>query len=693
MGIVRFGGRILRRRRLKFRAGPEGVRDELRYLTRQFCMAETLTLRGRRAAKLFGFLWSPSNERNSGLRVLRWVRLLEHDDALRADFQRAWVAMLTQMESVSLFAEAGLPGHHALSAEVLRRVFQRLLPSAREASDMGLLFAGIFSTQESVRRFAGQRAFIFERLVQLLWPSGHADFERRVKEDLQQALCLLATRAAGRAATEAMRQRSSTQRVEDSPFYQLIFVTESLVRARTPDEYALHLGRWSHAILRCREELDQVHLHMEDAGVSAALVYDLRSIESTLERMHLLAAVLGVEYDQTLQVAGRELLGVLIRGRLEDTRLSPLFRQNLNLLARKMVERTGHGGEHYIAHTQVEYAAMWRAAIGGGLLTVFTAAIKMRLIGRHYPEFVEGLFISLDYAASFVLMQIFGFALATKQPSMTAATLAGIIRANRGLSRYSKIAEFAADICRTQLAAAFGNVLAVCAGAVVFEQVWMHAFKTHYLPVESAQHVYHTLNPLTSGTAIFAAVTGVLLWLGGLIGGWLENFVVYHRIPEAILQHPAGHRIGVHNLQRAANWLERNVASWSTSIVLGLLLGFSPVVARFFGIALDVRHVTLNTGTLALAAASFGASSFEHRGLYYAMAGIAVTFVLNLSVSFSIASIVALRAYDIPRSEQIQILKFVVKDFFNSPLEFVVPAKPDVISITETAEGEAASEH
>ena len=99
---------------------------------------------------------------------------------------------------------------------------------------------------------------------------------------------------------------------------------------------------------------------------------------------------------------------------------------------------------------------------------------------------------------------------------------------------------------------------------------------------------------------------------------------------------------------RMAGWLERNAAAWSNSIVLGYLLGLTPVIARFFGIPLDVRHVTLSTGMVALAAAQYGLDAFRHGWLYFAIAGIAVTFVLNLSVSFTIASVVALRAYNVP---------------------------------------------
>jgi site-specific recombinase len=102
-----------------------------------------------------------------------------------------------------------------------------------------------------------------------------------------------------------------------------------------------------------------------------------------------------------------------------------------------------------------------------------------------------------------------------------------------------------------------------------------------------------------------------------------------------------------------------------------------PMIARFFGVPLDVRHVTLNTGMLALAAAQFGLNAFRQSWLYYALAGVAVTFVLNLSVSFAIASIVALRAYNVPGREQVQILDFILRQFFRSPMEFIFPRGED----------------
>ncbi len=667
-------------------------------MTQEFCQAITLAARMRRVGHLFAFIFSDGGNRAFALRFPRWLDLMEQDTELGEEFRMAWVLLLSELNSVPLFADAGLPGHPGLLPEIFRRLSSRILPTARADSDAGLLFTNIFSSPQAVKRFTALEPALFQRFVTLLWPPKGFQSALRVQQDLRQALRLLATRVAGRGVTVAIRERGTTPDVHDSPFYRLIFATEMLVvKANSDVGPSMRQSQallWQESVHRCRLELDHVHLQMEDAGVSSALVYDLRSIEAALERMEMLAAVFAAE-DRTFRAsnaraAARQLLDTLVRGRLDDTRLSILFRQNLTLLARKTVERTGHSGEHYVARSAGEYWQMWRAAAGGGLLTVFTAAVKLKIVGAHFPLFVEGFLVGTDYAVTFVLLQIFHLALATKQPSMTAAALAGIVRENRGVSRWSKISAYAAQISRTQLAAAFGNVIAVCIGGVIFEHVWFLIFRSHFLSLSSAEHAYEGMNPVESGTILFAAFTGVILWVGGLVGGWTENFVVFNRVPEAIMQHPIGYRIGMRNLHRIADWLERNVAAWSNSIVLGYLLGLAPVVAMFFGIPLEVRHVTLNTGMVALAAAQFGTGAFRAAWLYWAIAGVAVTFVLNLSVSFAIASIVALRAYSVPRAEQRQIFKFIFQQFFHAPMEFLFPRKTD--SLPTTAETTPALE-
>jgi site-specific recombinase len=186
--------------------------------------------------------------------------------------------------------------------------------------------------------------------------------------------------------------------------------------------------------------------------------------------------------------------------------------------------------------------------------------------------------------------------------------------------------------------------------------------------------VYETLNPFASGTALFAIETGVILWLAALAGSWVENAAVYYRLADAVAQHPLGLRVSEAFSRRAARIVKHNLGGWATSIVLGYLLGFAPEVGAFFGLPIDIRHVTLSTGTLALAAARFGTASLGYRWFYHASLGIAVIFILNLFTSFTIAAYVALRAYDVSAREQWAIVRSLTAAAFRSPMRFIRPS-------------------
>ncbi len=188
----------------------------------------------RAFTRLFHTIWTGSSERSFNVRLLCWIRMLEHDDLLRLDFQEAFQSMLSQLDSVALLAEAGLPRHHAVFSEGLRRLFNRLLPSAMAVTDSSRLMISLFAHSRDVERFLELPQPLFERLSMLLAPPATGGGPRsspRLQSDLRQALCLIATRTAGRGVTAAMRERGGRVEVQNSPFYHLIFATQELVEA------------------------------------------------------------------------------------------------------------------------------------------------------------------------------------------------------------------------------------------------------------------------------------------------------------------------------------------------------------------------------------------------------------------------------------------------------------------------------
>ena len=645
-------------------------------MLQRFC--EATTLHGRRSSFVQIVRWTREGagaaDGLSRLAVL--LDVLEGDAVLRGALQQPLGKLLAEIDSLSLFAEVGLPSVHPFTTEIVRRLVGRVLPSPRRDTDAAKLLMDLYAREKDVRRFAAQPFELFQRTAAALTPEGNPDFWGRQLRDLHEAMRLLAARISGLGLAPEMRDRSSARAIARSPFYEIIGKTETLIAASETPDCAPCLHVWKQNVARCRQEMEVVYEHMELQGISVELVFDLKTIHACLVRMEVIAAVLAAADYNARLAAVHALLSRLEEGNLEDKRISSLLRENLNLLARKVVDRTGDTGEHYIANNPAEYRWMWRAAIGGGMLTVLTAAVKMRIVEAQLPLFFEGFAAGTNYAVSFLLLQVFGLVLATKQPATTAAAFARIIRDNRGQERSSKLTEFVARITSTQLAAAVGNVVAVSLGAVAFEWLWRVVFTESYLARESAAHVYETLHPYSSGTGFYAIITGIILWLAALAGSWIENAAVYYQFAEAISQHPLGIRLSEAATRKFARIVRRNIGGWSTSVVLGYLLGFTPVVGAFFGVPLDVRHVTLSTGTLALAGARFGTAGLGDRWFLYAVLGIVVVFILNLSVSFLIALFVALRAYDISRSEQWLILRSIAAQALRSPLRFVVPQFP-----------------
>jgi site-specific recombinase len=160
-----------------------------------------------------------------------------------------------------------------------------------------------------------------------------------------------------------------------------------------------------------------------------------------------------------------------------------------------------------------------------------------------------------------------------------------------------------------------------------------------------------------------------------LFAGWFENWVVYRRLPEAIRHHRWGKRVGQARMDRWAHFIERQAAGFGGSVSLGVMLAFVPIMGKFFGLPLDVRHITLSTGSLTLSASSAGVETLGTGPFIWACFGIAVIGLLNFGVSFTLALIVALRARDVPSSEQTSLPGAVFRRFLRRPWDFFYPPK------------------
>lgn len=585
------------------------------------------------------------------------VVALERIPAVRKRFQATMYSVLSQMRGIKLFGEVGLPNDRGLWAETTDRLARRFLPEAPAPHELWMLANRILRKLDDLRWLGPTADHLLHRLA-----DAGGDAWDPLRTSMLDAISLLTTRIAAIGMSEAFRSRAIETGVRESPLFHL-------TRAKASEMPAL--------IEASRTHLDHVRNALEETGVSIDVVYSIDSIERGLSRIELLLPFVDANDDIEPTYEIRAVIAAVGRGLVGGRSFTQLMADNMRLLARKVIERAGRTGEHYVTSSRSEYFKMMTSAMGGGVLTLGTAVLKFLVKWGEFSPFLDGLLSSVVYAGSFVIMQLLGFTLATKQPSMTAAALAGTIRNRSGPGRLDELVPLIARIARSQFAAAIGNVSAVIVAALVFDFLYSAATGHSFLDEATAIKTVESFdpNPFQSGTIFYGFLTGVILWTSSLFAGWFENWVVYRRLPEAIRHHRWGKRVGQARMDRWAAFIERQAAGFGGSVSLGVMLAFVPIMGKFFGLPLDVRHITLSTGSLTLSTSSAGVETLGTGPFIWACAGIAVIGLLNFGVSFTLALIVALRARDVPSSEQTSLPGAVFRRFLRRPWDFFYPPK------------------
>ena len=612
-------------------------------------------------------------------RVRFLLQLVDRHPEWKSALAKTLRSVLRDSHGLRLFATTGLPQEYGFWGEAARRMAAHLLPEPPAFADLAQVFVALFPDKGDETMPLALPMETHARVRELFHFDEAPDEAcwAVVRRDVEDAVVVLCAQVAAIGLSDAIRRRASPIALARSPFVALGPAAEAYLEAVAAHAEP-HLAGAAHArlaaeITRCRAALDDVTGHLEEYGVSVGIVYKIELSRQLLGRIESLVALATGERTAVGEIA--RFVAELVRDMHAQRSVRALFRTNLDLLTRKIAERTGKTGEHYITHDRAEYADMLRSAGRGGALTSITVCAKFGLVGHGLAPFVEGLVASLNFALSFCAIQFVHGTLATKQPAMTAATLAANLKHERHRGRLRAFVDEVANLTRSQVAAIAGNLALVVPAALLVELAWVLAGGDKLPSPEKAKATIDSLS-IAGATPLYAAFTGVLLWVSAVLSGWIENWAVYRRLPEALAHQPRlVHAFGAPAMQRAGSWFERNIAGLGGNVALGFLLGMTPVVAAFFGVPLDVRHVTLSTGSLALSASSIGTSVFSDAAFWLACAGIALVGVLNLGVSFALALWVAIRATGARALSRRRVYRAVVARLFASPRDFLLPPR------------------
>ncbi|MDF3083956.1 site-specific recombinase [Burkholderia sola] len=622
---------------------------------------------------------------------LRYLfHVLDRNPAWKAHAARILRGILRECDGISLLCDAGMPVHSGFFGALFERIDSSLIPPAPNRRELSALFTLMFPTPEDAKWIDALPDDLLARVAELL-SFDVTDEERHepgsFSRDLLAALHNLTCQISSTGLSQTVRSRLSDddarkplerQPLESQPFYRL---TRAMLAVETAHAAVddggepsklLHEVNYLRMLLdECRIAVDEVFAHLYRNGVSVDIVFQVERMRMRILRAEMLLNA-WMARDDLRGMA--HLTAELVEANQSSQSVAHLVRSNFSLFARKLVETNADTGEHYISRGRAEYLKMLRMAAGGGLVTVVTVCVKFAITGAHLQSMLEGLLAGVNYAASFMLMHFLHFTLATKQPAMTAPTLARELDETGHDEGVKAFVGSVIALIRTQAAAISGNVLVVLPVCLLVQLFASNVLHANLISPEKAHATLHSFS-LLGPTPFYAALTGVLLWASSLLAGWADNWFVLHRVGDALTYNRRLRlTLGAAGAAKLAHFCRSNVAGVVANVGLGLMLGLVPAIVTVFMFPFEVRHVTLSAGSIGIALGVLGKGALGTPELWWAGAGVLSMAILNVLVSFALAFTMAVRSRSLRPTKVRALVAAIVRTVLSNPLALFWPA-------------------
>lgn len=425
---------------------------------------------------------------------------------------------------------------------------------------------------------------------------------------------------------------------------------------------------------QCEEFVNQAYKNIAKYGVSIRVNQYFLRINQQLKRLKKLLEMLIKE--ESNDSKNLDLYVYLIRVNYRKNNVLELLDKGTQRVAFEITQQKAKSGEHYITKDKREYTEMLRASVGGGAIVGIMCIAKLLSAKLVLSPFGEAIIFSLNYAIGFIVIYLLGYTLATKQPAMTASSFVKSLEEGKNKkkykNRYYKFAILFTRLFRSQFIAFVGNVFMAFPVALI--GVFLIDMLTDYnIAEKKAQILLSDINPTTSKALFHASIAGVYLFISGVIAGNVGNRIKHNKISFRIAQHPILKSILGQKITNKLSLIHaKKYPGVMSNLWFGVFMGSTASIGYFFGLDLDIRHITFASGNFALG--MYGADWQISLNMFlWCIMGIGLIGLLNFIVSFALSILVAMRSCGIAFLELRFIITAIFAHIMRSPLSFFYP--------------------
>lgn len=577
--------------------------------------------------------------------------------------------------------EANILSENAFLPELKKRTLNSILPPVVNEKTVWYAIDNIsFKPKKDLEFLHNLPENEFDEFLKII---GVSDFikEPKVKNELIFSMNILSWRVTGMALDVDVVRMAPEYRNFDNPFLALQHELEALAEEfKKNPEILLHSkdSRYKQIKIYIEQCQDFVNLAFKNSskyGISGKINQSLLKIRQQIQRISEIVQLLVIDQPEDMLIKSKQLIFNILDYKSHKNNISELFNDSTRMISHLITNHTAETGTHYITSNRKQYMSMFYKASGGGIIVGALCVLKMLYGFMPGSDFFHAFLYSLNYAMGFVMIYLMGFTLATKQPAMTAATMTKVLSEQGNTNRNNtEFADLVSKLFRSQFIAFVGNVLLSfpIALAIIYG---LEVFFSQNLAVEKSDKLLKDLDPFHSKAIFHACIAGFYLFISGIISGNIGNNSIFFQIPDRIAKNQSIKRLfGAKFANSLSKYYAKNWAGIISNFWFGVFLGATAPIGLFFGLDLDIRHITFAAGNLALGlyGKDFSVDSYT---FWISFITVFVIGFFNFLVSFTLSMFLAFRSRKMNLGEVREIYKEIFRYFTKHPLKFFFPLK------------------
>jgi len=613
-----------------------------------------------------------------------FLAYLKNNEEIKNNFRDYLFILFSNKSFTKALTDANILSENAFFPELKKRISYKFLPPVEDENTISYIISKVLFNPKSdsnyIKNIKPEDGSEFFKLMEIEKISSLP----KVKKELLISANILALRSVGNALEAGIAKMVPEYKNFDNPFVALQSELDSLIGRFKEDENLqinskdVDYKQIKIYLQQCLDFVDKAFKNASKFGISSKINQSLLKIRQQLRRIQDIIPILVVDNEEDILNNSKNLVSNTLKYNSHRNNVRELIDDSTRLISHLITSHTAETGTHYIATSSKEYLKMFWKASGGGIIVGFLCIFKMMMSYSHGSEFSHAVLYSLNYAFGFIIIYLLGFTLATKQPAMTAATMAKVLSDESSSEKnYKEFANLVAKLSRTQFIAFVGNVLwsFPVALAIIYGMDW---FLEKNFAVAKADKLLKDLNPIESKAILHACIAGFFLFISGIISGNISNSSIFNQVPERISQSPFLNQvIGAKNSKKLSDFYTKHWAGIISNFWFGIFLGVIAPLGVFLGLDLDIRHITFSAGNFALALYGKG-FDIDTYTFVISLVTIFLIGAFNFIVSFGLSMLLAFRSRKVNFGELTIIYKSILKYFIKNPLRFFIPLKSEL---------------